>query len=70
MRVDDYFKYHNGKPVRLGDRVRERDGRHVWVVNAVVSNKVHATSEDTKWKTVFERDEIELEGDRSSFLSV
>jgi hypothetical protein len=45
MRVDDYFPY------GCGDLVRERDGRQVGRVRAVISNYITVIWEDTGWVT-------------------
>lgn len=61
-RVDDYTG------LRIGQRVREKDGRHVAVVDAVVNSFARVTFEETGWKAEFYFTELEPEDRLSDFL--
>jgi hypothetical protein len=52
-RVDDYF------PWGCGDKVREKDGRHVGRVEAVIFNTVRVLWEDTGWRSDCAADDLE-----------
>ena len=52
-RVDDYLRYPCGASVRLGDYIREPDGRHAAIVVAVWSNALRVRFVESGWRAEY-----------------